>query len=52
MYTHVIMPHVHISITHYGIHLQLVSITIPIDTINMATSASLLKYYCSTMLQL
>jgi hypothetical protein len=38
MYIHVIMPRVHISTTHYGIHLQLVSIMIPINTISMATN--------------
>jgi hypothetical protein len=50
MYIHAIMPHVHISTTHYGMHLQLVFIMIPINTISLATSASLLKYYYSTML--
>jgi hypothetical protein len=54
--------HVHIFITRYGIHLQLIfnydqmeyikfqlwntfSINIPIDTIGMAISVPLLKYY-------
>jgi hypothetical protein len=50
MYIHVIMPHVHISTTHYGIHLQLSFIIILIDTINTITSAPILKYYYSTML--
>jgi hypothetical protein len=50
MYIDVIMPHVHISTTHYGIHLQLIFIMIPINTICMAISVSLVKYCCSTML--
>jgi hypothetical protein len=44
------LPHVHISITHYEIHLQLVLNMIPIDIISMGTNAPLLKYYYSTML--
>jgi hypothetical protein len=45
MYKHAIMPHVHISITHYGIHLQLVFfIMIPMETISPATNVPLLKY--------
>jgi hypothetical protein len=37
MYVHMIMLRVHISTAHYGIHLQLVSIMIPIDTISTTT---------------
>jgi hypothetical protein len=50
MYIHAIMACVHISTTHYGIHLQLVFGYIPIDIISMATSMPLLKWYCSIML--
>jgi hypothetical protein len=50
MYIHVIMPRVHISTTHYGIHLQLIFDYGSINTISMATSAPLLKYYYSIML--
>jgi len=49
-YIYVIMKCVQISTTHYTIHLQLVSIMIPIDIISMAINAPLLKYYCSTIL--
>ncbi len=47
LYIHVIMPCVHISTTHYEIHLQLIFYY---DTVRMAASAPLLKYYYSTML--
>jgi hypothetical protein len=40
-----IMPPMHTSTTHYEIHLQLIWIMIPIDTICTTISASLLKKY-------
>jgi len=43
MYIHVIMSHAHNSTTHYGIHLQLIFIMIPINMISMTTSVPLLK---------
>jgi hypothetical protein len=46
-YDHAMCSH---STIHYGIHLQLVLIMIIINTISMATSVPLLKYYYSTML--
>jgi hypothetical protein len=49
MYIHAIMPHGHISTTHYGIYLQLFFIMIPFDTISMAITLPLLNYYCSTI---
>jgi general stress protein CsbA len=53
MYIDVIMLHVHISTTHYVQYIRnYFFIMIPIDTISMAISVPLLKYYCSTILQL
>jgi hypothetical protein len=48
MYIPVIMPHVHIFITHYEIHLQLILTMIPIDTIIWA----LMHHYQNTIIQL
>jgi hypothetical protein len=44
MYIHAIMPHIHIFITHYGRHLQLIFDYDPIDTISTIIKVLMFNY--------